>query len=250
MNAVRDERRRDFFIVDNVVVRKYLPLIGETAYAVYCCLLSHAGVGGDCFPSVPTLAAECGRSERTVRYALRKLEEHHLIHIEPRFEAGKKCHTSNLYRILSVAHGQPEPPEPEPLVLFPPEVQPKPAKAEKPMPVETEAQELVRLTYGQWVTTAPAPQKEYIAATRLLKRYALADLVDVYDGWARRNRPDYGYSLTRFASVADGLMTARQRPAETSGSSALDNRFARIAAVQRERGVTWEVAAAIVSREG
>jgi hypothetical protein len=160
---------------------------------------------------------------------------------------------------------------------------------------ETEQARLVKLTYGKWVTTAPPPKKEYVAAAELLKKYTLETIIEVYDEWAKRNRPDFGYSLTKFGSVVDGMVSARLRQKERAdtatsefdkqcafikriqqerslptfemaaaivyreglswkdeeaqpSSSALDQRFARIAAVQQERGVTWEVAAAIVSR--
>lgn len=56
----------------------------EHERVVAACLAYHADQDGRCWPKVPTLAAECGVSARTVRAALRGLEQRGWIVTEPR----------------------------------------------------------------------------------------------------------------------------------------------------------------------
>ena len=56
-----------------------------------------------CFPSVQTIANDCGISESRVRRAMLFLEENHLIDVKPQFKKlsnGKVRQSSNLYTIL------------------------------------------------------------------------------------------------------------------------------------------------------
>ena len=52
---------------------------------------------GECYPSVETIAAHCGVSERTVQRATKKLQEKNYITIEKRYVNGKQ--SSNMYQI-------------------------------------------------------------------------------------------------------------------------------------------------------
>lgn len=82
-NEVRDARRHNFFMVDNVVVDAYLPVIGPTGFAIYSALVRIAGSKGSAFPSVKHLAKMAGTGESTARRHLAVLASSPLKSGEP-----------------------------------------------------------------------------------------------------------------------------------------------------------------------
>jgi DNA-binding MarR family transcriptional regulator len=100
-SSVRDERRHNFFIVDNEVVMRHASELGPHGLAVYCALVCHAGGKGFWDGSMEYLAKELGMSRRGVLNVLEKLEEKELIQVERR-RVGNNMKTTNTYRILPV----------------------------------------------------------------------------------------------------------------------------------------------------
>jgi hypothetical protein len=58
------------------------PGLGGPASAVLRDLADRANESGVCWPSLATIAADTGYCERTVRYALRRLEQHGLLTVK------------------------------------------------------------------------------------------------------------------------------------------------------------------------
>lgn len=70
------------------------------ARLVLQCLIFHANKEGSCFPSLKTIAAECGYGLSTVKRALKELCEAGFIEKEARFDERKNGgQTSNLYTL-------------------------------------------------------------------------------------------------------------------------------------------------------
>lgn len=65
------------------------------------CLALHCNKDGQCFPSIKTIAKECGYSVNTVKRALDDLVKAGFITKEPRFDTERKHggQTSNLYTL-------------------------------------------------------------------------------------------------------------------------------------------------------
>lgn len=73
------------------------------ARLVLNCLILHANREGACFPSIRTIAAECGYGVSTVKRALGDLLEAGYIEREARFDERKRGgQTSNLYTLRTV----------------------------------------------------------------------------------------------------------------------------------------------------
>ncbi len=86
-------------IDDSVIDR--IAEIGPTAFSVYAALAKHTDVKGKCFPSLARLAEIVGRSDRTVRSELRRLEEAGLIRIVPtRNNEGRSL--TNVYHLATL----------------------------------------------------------------------------------------------------------------------------------------------------
>ena len=114
--AIRDERRHDFFIIDNVVIDRYAPVIGATPVLVYAYICRRANMTSrTSWPSHRLIATELGITESTVKRAIRTLtgadgklgELPPLLHATQRKRTftqddgtEKTTNTSNLYRIL------------------------------------------------------------------------------------------------------------------------------------------------------
>lgn len=82
------------------------------ARLVLQCLVLHGNRDGECFPSIKTIAAECGYGVSTVKRALDELLEAGYIQKEARFDERKNGgQTSNLYTLCPV---RPEPPTSQP----------------------------------------------------------------------------------------------------------------------------------------
>ena len=84
------------------------------ARLVLNCLIMHANKDGECFPSIKTIAAECGYGVSTVKRALNDLCDAGYLQKQARFDARKKGgQTSNLYTLIltdsvSESGGEPE----------------------------------------------------------------------------------------------------------------------------------------------
>ena len=71
------------------------------ARLVLNCLIMHANKDGECFPSIKTIAAECGYGVSTVKRALNDLCEAGYLQKQARFDERKKGgQTSNLYTLI------------------------------------------------------------------------------------------------------------------------------------------------------
>ncbi len=74
------------------------------ARLVLNCLIMHANQDGKCFPSIKTIAAECGYGVSTVKRALNDLCEAGYLQKQARFDERKKGgQTSNLYTLILTA---------------------------------------------------------------------------------------------------------------------------------------------------
>lgn len=114
--SVEDNRRHNFFIIDNEVLDLYGPHIGAIGVALYATLVRYAGTKTTCFPSHDTIASKIGVSRKTVvDYAHRLagtdkatiLQEAGLpplIAIHRRMRQGGGM-TSHLYELLPVTKG-------------------------------------------------------------------------------------------------------------------------------------------------
>lgn len=80
--------------------RHWVPLIGSSAFSVYCELLSYLGKNDGVFPSHKTISDNTGLSISTVKRALATLKAHGLISWSQRFEEteyGHERQASNVY---------------------------------------------------------------------------------------------------------------------------------------------------------
>lgn len=74
------------------------------ARLVLNCLILHANQDGECFPSIKTIAAECGYGVSTVKRALNDLCDAGYLQKQARFDERKKGgQTSNLYILILTA---------------------------------------------------------------------------------------------------------------------------------------------------
>lgn len=81
----------------NFLYRMELP---HRAVSVYIYLADRANKDGECWPSIPTIAAELKLSQSTVRRALRDLRKADLLQTEQRYRT-KGGKSSLLYKIRS-----------------------------------------------------------------------------------------------------------------------------------------------------
>lgn len=101
MTQYRDLREANWFWVDNRIIDEYGMELGPYGLAVYMVLVRHALPNGrESWPSIATIAAKAGISEKTAREWCHILARMGLIQIVERFrESGGQ--TSNEYQILS-----------------------------------------------------------------------------------------------------------------------------------------------------
>lgn len=77
------------------------------ARLVLNCLIMHANKDGECFPSIKTIAAECGYGVSTVKRALNDLCEAGYLQKQARFDERKKGgQTSNLYTLILISDSE------------------------------------------------------------------------------------------------------------------------------------------------
>ena len=70
----------------------------QRAVSVYICLADRANKDGECWPAIPTIAAELKLSQSTVRRALRDLRKADLLENEQRYRT-KGGKSTLLYKI-------------------------------------------------------------------------------------------------------------------------------------------------------
>lgn len=102
---VRDERKRGWYYVENVIIDAHLADIGTTAFSLYCVLARFTDHDSRaCWPSIRTLAKRMGCSVNTIRTATATLTDAGLIAVEKRLhEDGSSA--SNFYRLLAIPDG-------------------------------------------------------------------------------------------------------------------------------------------------
>lgn len=96
------------------------------ARLVLQCLILHCNQDNQCFPSIKTIAAECGYGVSTIKRALNELLEAGYIEKQARYDERKKGgQTSNLYILQEIKENpnsvQPEP-QPEQTEVDEPEI--------------------------------------------------------------------------------------------------------------------------------
>lgn len=76
----------------------YCTELPHRAISVYTYLADRANKDGECWPAIPTIAAELKLSQSTVRRALKDLRKEGLLETEQRYRA-KGGNSSLLYKI-------------------------------------------------------------------------------------------------------------------------------------------------------
>jgi hypothetical protein len=98
---VRDQRRHNFFIVDNEVIDDFGPILKSWGLAVYLCLARHANQDSQAWPSQNTIAKEIGLSRGKVRDGIALCEETGLIKTHRR-KNEDGSYSSTVYTLLPV----------------------------------------------------------------------------------------------------------------------------------------------------
>lgn len=90
---VRDLRKKNQFIVDDVYLNSYAKVFGSNGTAVYLSLCRRVNKEQTCFPSEKLIAKDHGISDRTVRKFIKLLRYGNLIGIDRvRSKSGKWLH--------------------------------------------------------------------------------------------------------------------------------------------------------------
>ena len=120
INIITDQKRKEFFMVDNLMVDRIAPKIGLTGFAIYIALTRWAGQTESCWPSMAKLAEKLGTCENTIRSGLQILVDEKLIRVVSRLDPTSRRKT-NEYQLL---------PYPVHLLPLPAEYEPHPSKNE------------------------------------------------------------------------------------------------------------------------
>ena len=114
---VRDKRNKGWFYIDNEYLNGLGRYLGPTCIAVYVSLCRHANNNQECFPSQTKIAEEIGSTDRSVRRAIKKLEEHNVIRLIRERKSGGQW-LNNTYYLLdkvewvypkdTISYGSPE----------------------------------------------------------------------------------------------------------------------------------------------
>lgn len=100
---VRDLRKKQFFVVDDIYVNGFARLLGPFVTSTYLSICRHVDKGQSCFPSQKLIADEQGMSERTVVRAIKTLIDLNLIRMKRvRAKSGKWLH--NRYFLVDKKH--------------------------------------------------------------------------------------------------------------------------------------------------
>ena len=96
---VRDLRKKEQFIIDDVYLNGYARIFGPNGTAVYLTLCRRAGKDQSCYPSEKSIAKDHDITDRTVRKYIKIFEQSNLIRIgRKRSNAGTWLH--NVYYLL------------------------------------------------------------------------------------------------------------------------------------------------------
>lgn len=99
---LKDERRRDFYIIDNSIIDEYGSIIGVYGIAIYSLIARYAdGNGNGAFPSYNTISEKLGISRPKVIETIKHLISIGLITKTTRTDDAGDA-TSNLYTISNV----------------------------------------------------------------------------------------------------------------------------------------------------
>lgn len=80
--TIKDNRKKDFFITDNVFVDKYAKFVKAPGIVIYAALLRHADVKRKAFPGIRHLAKEMGVSYGYAAKGVKSLQHYNIIDIE------------------------------------------------------------------------------------------------------------------------------------------------------------------------
>lgn len=109
--VIRDTRKKEKFVVDDEYLNGYAKLCGINATGVYITLCRHADFHTqECFPSVKTISEKLGISERSVSYALKKLEDWNIIIRERTRHPKNSKWVNNSYTLLDKSVWRTKPP--------------------------------------------------------------------------------------------------------------------------------------------
>ena len=96
---VRDLRKKQQFIIDDVYLNGYAKLFGPNGTAVYLSLCRRANLEQACFPSEKTIAKDHSLTDRTVRKYIGILKQANIIRIEREKNQDAKWQ-NNVYFLL------------------------------------------------------------------------------------------------------------------------------------------------------
>lgn len=98
---VRDNRKKEWFWLDNEYLNGYARILGASCTVVYLSLCRHADNNTQsCYPSMKLIAEENGISERTVIRAIKILEEWGIVRVVRR-KNDKGTQEVNIYTLTA-----------------------------------------------------------------------------------------------------------------------------------------------------
>lgn len=93
----RIHRKKDYFWLDNALIKEFGGLLGPVCISIYACLAKHSDQKTQTsFPSQKTIAREIGTTERTVRNHIGKLIQYNIIRSSRKKRDGEKW-TKHIY---------------------------------------------------------------------------------------------------------------------------------------------------------
>lgn len=96
---IRDTRKKQQFILDDLIIDQYAKEIGVYALCVYSVIARHVDKNQQSYPSVETIAEKLGISPRTVMRAIPKLVKCKMVHKE-QVKNEKNQWTRNRYTLI------------------------------------------------------------------------------------------------------------------------------------------------------
>lgn len=242
-SIIVDRRGHDFCIIDDTVIDTYLPVIGPTAFSVYCVLVRHSNRHKESWPGVHTIAQEVGASDQCIRDSIKILcnprkERSSLLPPLVQKQARRQPNggtTSNLYILLPLAkehHAS----ESVPIsntsridgTLFEGDEALRPVRTESTNPVSISSN-LTSLVHtllhriGELTGGVSNYKAEAGAAKRLLNLSSeptIDELVQLFESWMKKRDERFGYSLNSFEKSAP-TMLVRLRGNSTGDRSPL-----------------------------
>jgi hypothetical protein len=108
---IRDTRRKQMFQVDDEYLNGYARLCGISATGVYVSLCRHVNKSQKCWPSVELIGKELSINERTVRRAIKSLEEWNIIKADRQKDEKTKRWKVTIYTLTDKSAWKPKPPD-------------------------------------------------------------------------------------------------------------------------------------------